>query len=684
MPQNQELETAGSETVQTLPPEHASDDALRAAVLESTGEAILAVDRAGRILTWNDAASELYGLSARQVTGTRVVDLIPEGPLRVQARRLIEDVVAGTGWQGEILIPDRSGRTIPVLATITPLQDDLGRIIGGVCVARDASEHRAAEEALRQSEKRIDLVRAAADSVIWEMDLRTGAVRWSDAITSTFGYPAEEVEPTEEWWLGRIHPDDRGRVEERVREVLQEGARFWTEEYRFRRYDGGYALVFDRAHVARDEDGLPVGAVGAMVDLTERRRLAEGQRFLSQASMLLDLSLDYETTLPTIARLATTTLADFCFVRVDAGDGFPGFAAASHSDPRLQPLADDIVGFIEATQIESAILARVRNAGEPLLFSRLPEDAAERLGFDDRASEVVRELGARTAVAVPLRAKQDLVGLLIAARTAETEPYDDADVRLLEELGRRIGLAVDHARLFQAAQLANRAKSDFLAVISHELRTPLTAVLGYADLLTAEVAGPLNARQQHQVDRIRAGSDRLLQLIEGILAFARLETGAERARPDRVELKAVLDQLTDVVGPRVREDGSTLQVDADGAPEVVITDGEKVLQILLALLLNAMKFTRRGAISVRVRGDGDRLTFDVSDSGSGIAPEHLPYIFNPFWQAEQPATRRAGGAGLGLSVAKRTARLLGGDVTVIESSPVGTTFRLDIPANGVR
>ncbi len=676
----------------TLPPDTARDPeleppalepdsqlALGAAVLESTGEAVLSVDRDGRILTWNEAARSLFGMSARQVIGIRLVELSPAGPLQDRVADLLDRALDGGAWQGDLVVTDRGGRAVPILATVTPLRDPEQRIIGGVCVAREGTDRTAAAEALRRSEQRADMVRAASDSVIWEMDLRSGTLQWSDAITSTFGYPPDSVEPSETWWRERIHPDDRPRVEDRLRAILEEGARFWTEEYRFRRHDGGYALVFDRAHVAYDEHGVAVGAVGAMVDLTERRRLREEQRLLSQASMILDLSLDPETTLPTIARLTTTILADICFVRVDPGDGFPGLTTASHSDPRLQWVVDEIAGFVDGSGLESEVLQAVRRAGEPLLFARIPESAMDQLAIEGRARTLARDLGARSAVAVPLRAKRGLVGVLLVARTAGTDPYDEADVHVLEELGRRIGLAVDHARLFQEAQLANRAKSDFLAVISHELRTPLTAVLGYADLLSAEVSGPLNEKQKHQVDRIRAGSDRLLQLIEGILAFARLKAGTERVRRQAVKLQPLLERLSAVLGPRIREDGSTLVMETSMAPDVMPTDEEKLLQILVALLLNAMKFAHHGAIRLHVGRQDGRVTFDVSDNGSGIAPEHLPHIFNPFWQAEQPATRRAGGAGLGLSLARRTARLLHGDVVVLESSPAGTTFRLEIP-----
>jgi signal transduction histidine kinase len=285
---------------------------------------------------------------------------------------------------------------------------------------------------------------------------------------------------------------------------------------------------------------------------------------------------------------------------------------------------------------------------------------------------------------VPLSARRAVVGYVILASSTADRIYGEGDLRMGEELGRRVGLTVDHARLFQSAELANRAKSDFLAVISHELRTPLTAVLGYADLLSEQVAGPLNEAQHRQVDRIRAGSDRLLRLIEGILTFARLETGRERAHLSRVEVRSLLQQVEEMVRPSAAEKGIEFRLDLDGVPERINTDSERFIQVVLSLLTNAIKFSERGSVELRAWTDEEMLRVEVTDSGRGIAPEHLPHIFNPFWQAEQPATRRAGGAGLGLSIARRLARLMNGDVTVARNTPGGTTFRFEVATDPAR
>lgn len=658
----------------------AAEFELRASLLDAVGEAVVAADLNGRVLYWNDAAARLYGWAAHEVVGSRLEDLVLADGTARDAAVVFRRVRRRGSWSGEFMVRNRAGRIFPALVTATTVNHGAGNAVAMVAVSRDISSQRQAEETARHAEERLELVHRAAASVIWEWDVRADTVRRNDAMGDVFGYAADQVEPTMEWWRSRIHPDDRGRVTEELDRFLADDRRFWTEEYRFLTADHGYATVFDRAYIAYDGAGQPVRVVGTMVDLTERHRIHEEQRFLSQASMILDLSLDYESTLPTIARLAVNSMADCCLMGVSAGEGFPPFVTAAHADPRLQPLLDEITELLSGGPPPGPLLDRIVRGGESALLGRVPGERIADVVGDHLVARRIRDLGPQSAIVVPLTARRRGVGYAIMASASPDRVYGDGDLRIAEELGRRVGLTIDHARLFQSAELANRAKSDFLAVISHELRTPLTAVLGYADLLTEEVAGALNETQHRQVSRIRAGSDRLLRLIDGILAFARLETGRERPQFDHVRIRDLLEHAEEMVRPTATEKGVEFRVRIEDMPETIRTDPEHVVQILLSLLTNAVKFTEHGAVEVLARTEDGMIFIDVTDSGKGIAPEHLAHIFNPFWQAEQPATRRAGGAGLGLSVARRIARLLNGDIVVSRTNPEGTTFRLQLPA----
>lgn len=659
----------------------AVEDALRASFLDALGEAVVATDLEGHVLYWNDAACRLFGFADDEVVGSHVMDLVlAEGTAR-EAAALLTHVRRRGSWSGEFVARHKAGRVFPVLVTATTVRNEDGSAAGVVGVARDISGQREAEASARHAEERLELVHRAASAVIWDWDIRSDTVRWNEAIGDVFGYAATDVKPALDWWVSKLHPDDRDRIVEGLDSFLREDRRFWTDEYRFLTADNCYAIVFDRAYLVHDAKGMPARMVGTMIDLTERRRVHEEQRFLSQASMLLELSLDYEATLPTIARLAVSGVCDACLIGVLAGDGFAPHITAAHSDPRLQAVVDEVADLVASGPPTGPLLDRVLRHGEATLVRRVPDLAAADLPGDTRLIELIRLLGPRSAMLVPLNARRRVVGYAILSVSTPDRLYDEGDLRMAEELGRRIGLTVDHARLFQSAELANRAKSDFLAIISHELRTPLTAVLGYADLLAEEVAGPLNEAQHRQIGRIRAGSDRLLRLIEGILAFARLETGREQPRFDCVPLRGLLQHAEEMIRPTAREKGVDFRLRIRDVPENIYTDPERFGHVLLSLLTNAIKFTEHGAVEVDARVRDGMLQVDVADSGHGIAPEHLPHIFNPFWQAEQPTTRRAGGAGLGLSVARRLARLMHGDVDVVDTTRHGTTFRLQVPVD---
>jgi signal transduction histidine kinase len=215
--------------------------------------------------------------------------------------------------------------------------------------------------------------------------------------------------------------------------------------------------------------------------------------------------------------------------------------------------------------------------------------------------------------------------------------------------------------------------------MSHELRTPLNAIIGYADLLDAGVAGDLNAAQREQLARIRTGSKHLLRLIEEVLLFSRLEAGREEVYFEPADLAALVREAAVLVEPLAREKGLEFVVDAPDEGVRGRADVGKVHQIVLNLLSNAVKFSDRGSVSTRVHAAGGHAVIEVRDTGIGIAPEDTERIFDAFSQVEQAPTRRVGGTGLGLSVTRNLARLMGGDVTVRSDVGGGSTFSVTLP-----
>jgi signal transduction histidine kinase len=244
---------------------------------------------------------------------------------------------------------------------------------------------------------------------------------------------------------------------------------------------------------------------------------------------------------------------------------------------------------------------------------------------------------------------------------------------------RRATMDLDKAR--ETAEGANRAKSGFLAVVSHELRTPLNAIMGYVELLLLELDGPLTEGQRGILDRIRQSQRHLLSLIEDVLGFAQVEAGRFSFTLQPVVVRNVLMTIEPIISNESRKKGLELHI-GDTDPEIVaFADPDKLRQILLNLVTNAIKFTPEGgSISVASERDGRSVVIMVSDTGIGISPENLPRVFDPFFQVDQGGTRRYPGVGLGLSIVRDAALAMSGDVSVESEVGKGTTVSIRLPS----
>jgi Signal transduction histidine kinase len=215
--------------------------------------------------------------------------------------------------------------------------------------------------------------------------------------------------------------------------------------------------------------------------------------------------------------------------------------------------------------------------------------------------------------------------------------------------------------------------------MSHELRTPLTAIMGYEELLSDGITGPVTELQRQQLGRINASARHLLGLIDEILTFARVDIGRERVRWESMSVNNTLADVAKLIEPMAAAKKLKLVVDLLAEDQSIQTDGTKLRQMLVNLLSNAVKFTEQGEVRLSSVVRNGLLEIRIADMGVGIEADHVEYVFEPFWQAEQTATRTVGGTGLGLSVTRKLARLLGGDVTVASRIGAGTTFLLTLP-----
>jgi signal transduction histidine kinase len=449
---------------------------------------------------------------------------------------------------------------------------------------------------------------------------------------------------------------------------------------------GALGMTFRRAREFSWEDRALVEALAAQcAQALERARLYEAELrsrarfgFIAEAASILTSSLDYRTTLSNVARLLVPGFADWCSVEL-LEDGVPTQVAVAHADPekvalarelreRYPPQADDPGGIYDTLRTSEARLYREIPDAVLVAATRHPEHL-----------RILRELGLRSAIAVPLVARGRTLGSLILVSTREGRRYGASDLATAQELARHSAAAVDNARLFREVQQAVSIRDVFLSVAGHELRTPLTALKlqlqlverlakadGPVDLLRVAAAGTSAVRQ----------ADRLERLINELLDVSRIVAGKVRLDFQEVDLAALAREVADRFGEELARAGCTLRFEA-GENVVGRWDPARLDQVLTNLLGNAIKYGKGSALEVTVERLGGEARLSVRDHGIGIAPEHQARIFGRFERAV--SERHYGGLGLGLWIAREVVDSLGGSIRCESGLGQGSTFTVVLP-----
>jgi signal transduction histidine kinase len=270
-------------------------------------------------------------------------------------------------------------------------------------------------------------------------------------------------------------------------------------------------------------------------------------------------------------------------------------------------------------------------------------------------------------------------GRLLATIARQAEELEALNVELAETNNGVVALYAELDDRAEQLRQASDLKSRFLSYMSHEFRTPLGSIAALTSILLDHTDGPLNAEQERQVRFIRDSSKELTEMVDDLLDLAKVEAGRISISPAWFDLVDLFSALRGMFRPILTSDAVDLVFEEPRDVPHLYTDHKKLSQILRNLVSNALKFTARGSVRVSVSRDGDSVSFAVADTGIGISPEHCATLFNDFVQIDSPTQKRLRGTGLGLSLSRKLARLLGGDVDVTSELGVGSTFYLRLP-----
>jgi PAS domain S-box-containing protein len=686
--------TRGEAGGAVLGPEHL------ASVLSIVAEAVISVDESNTVVFFNRGAERIFGYEASEVMGRPLDPLLPEryrDVHRAHVHAFARSAVTARqmGERLEVRALRKDGQEFPAEASIARTEGPDGAIL--TVVLRDVSERQRTREELAARERQLAEAQRIAHVGSWQWDVPSNLLHWSDELYRIYGM--EPGTPMDfDRFLQQVHPDDADLARDRIQTALESGQSF-DFQHRVIRPDGAVRWLHGRGRVELDEQGRPVRMTGTGHDITELRaadaratqlavekaareaaeRAERRMAFLAGASAELASSLDHETTLATIARLAVPEIGDWCAVDLLEPDGSIRRLAVAHQDPEKEELVREMSERIPTDPDAPHGVASVIRTGRSELGLDVPDDLLVELAVDQAHLALLRDLGLRSYLVAPLAVRGRVLGAITFVHAESGRRYDEDDRVVAEDLARRAAVSLDNANLVRELAQAVKAKTDFMATVSHELRTPLNAVIGYTELLEEGVPDPIPDGARTYARRIGLSAKHLLQLIDEILTFSRLQADREVVDRHALQIDQLLNEVRVIIGPLAAEAGLDFRVEDQGVPPRVFTDPRKLRQILLNLLGNAIKFTDHGSVELRIRHDQGHLLFDVIDTGPGISPAMRPQLFEPFWQGDQSSTRRIGGAGLGLAISDRFARLLGGEILVHSEPGKGSTFTLRLP-----
>jgi len=536
-----------------------------------------------------------------------------------------------------------------------------------------ANEH--ARKQLEQALERYRALIEASTNVVWTAD-PAGRVDDMPAWRELTGQSRMQVHGL--GWLEAIHPADRDAVRTQWRAAIMSGSLF-EAEFRLRRRDGSHRWFQSRAVPIRNEKHI-VEWVGVFDDTHDAHVDAERRAAVENALSVLGSSLDYQWTLSQLTRLMVPALADYCCVDLVEPDGSISRVSATHVDPEKEAMLRDFWARYPIRPDDGSGVPDVVRTGLPQVAAEIHTETVARLAHDSDQAAMLATLGPRSYALLPMAARGHVFGVLSLVYSESGRRYEEADLGAAQEIAARAATAIDNARLYAAAQTANRAKGEFLATMSHELRTPLNAIAGYVELLSTGLRGPLNEAQLKDLSRIQQNQQHLLEIITDILSFSRLEAGRVRYRLSPVPVRELLSRMEAMIEPQARARSVEYCCQNVTNGLAVVADREKLEQVLINLLGNAVKFTPSGGrITLSAADEGDRIKLRVQDTGIGIESWQMSTIFEPFVQLEPTLTRTTEGAGLGLAISRELTRGMGGEISVTSVPGEGSTFTVELP-----
>jgi PAS domain S-box-containing protein len=668
-----------------------ADEALRQqrewlrVTLASIGDAVITTDTEGHVTYLNPVAESLTEWNQEQAQGKpleAVFSILHEQTRKPVenpgAKVLREGVIVGLG--NHTVLVAKGGTERPIDDSAAPIRGDDGRTVGVVLIFRDVTEERQAQTALRQSEARKTAILETAQDCIITMDHEGKVIEFNPAAERTFRYTRAQA-------LGReladliIPPPLRERHRQGMAHYLATGeGPVLNKRLEMTALRGdGTEFPVELAVTRIPGEGPPL-FTAYLRDITERRRAEQASRFLADASKSLAALVDSGSTMQKVARLAVPFFADWCAVDVVEENGSVRRLAVSHADPAKVELAHELERRYPSDPNAPHGVRNVLRTGKSEMITEIPDSLLTASAQDQEHLRILRELGLKSYLCVPLTARGKVVAAITFISAESDRRYDATDLVVAEDLAHRAGIAMENARLYSEVREADHRKDEFLAMLAHELRNPLAPIRNALHIM--KQAGADAAILERVREMMERQVQHMTRMVDDLLDVSRITRGKIELRKEVVDLASVVERTVETTSPLTEDRHQELTVDLPPQPVRLEADPTRLEQVLANLLNNAVKYTNHGGhIWLSARQEGGELVLRVRDTGVGIAPDLLGRIFEPFVQADRVLHQSQGGLGIGLTLVRRLVEMHGGSVTAHSEGPgKGSEFTVRLPA----